>query len=86
MRNNEPISGQRLSKGINPGISYDPSFEGWLAARHAGANLDQLEKWDNWQYPREFMARVVAFYRLHNKVESFTEEAVAKSVSKKGKK
>jgi len=83
MRNGEPISGQRLSKGIDPGINYDQTFEGWQAAVNAGATLDELEKWDNWEYPRPFMARVIAFHRLSNKVSSFTEEAVAKSVGKK---
>jgi hypothetical protein len=83
MRNGEPISQQSLTKGINPGISYDQTFEGWQAAKFGGADLDQLEKWDNWGYPREFMARVIAFHRQSKRVESFTEEAVAKSVSKK---
>lgn len=85
MRNGEPIREQRLTKGVNPGISYDQTFEGWLAAIHLGATLDELLKWDNWEYPRAFMARVIAFYRQQKRVESFTEEAVAKSVKKKGK-
>ena len=85
MRHGEPISSQRLSKGVNPGITYDPSFEGWMAAIYAGATLDELEKWDSWGYPRQFMAKVIAYYRQKKRVESFTEEAVAKSVNKKGK-
>lgn len=82
---NNPIQGVRLPDSIDPGITYNNSFAEWEAA-HA-ARLD-LYDWDSGKYPVWFMAKVLAWHKLHNLVEAHTQAAVnakAKADAKKKK-
>jgi hypothetical protein len=74
-RHNEPIENVRVKHSVDPDIDFSIEFLGWQAAVKAGANLDQLLKWDNGEYPRVFMARVIAWYELSGLVEAHQEDA-----------
>ena len=50
-------------------------FMEWEAATQAGLNL---WKWDNGSYSRKFMAKVIAWYSLHNLVEVHSQDAANK--------
>ena len=56
-----------------------PSFEQWEAA--AAAGLD-LWRWDNNEYPRRFMARVVAWHELHALIELHKGDAAEQAQAK----
>lgn len=49
-----------------------PDFEEWEAGTAAGLNM---WLWENNEYPSEFKARVVAWYRLHNSIEAHKTDA-----------
>ena len=61
-----------LKGGADAGITYSQSFFAWEAATAAG--LDVWE-WESGKYPNWFMARVVAWYRLHKLVEAHSQDA-----------
>jgi hypothetical protein len=54
-------------------------FTGWEAAIAAG--LDIL-RWYNRDYPRSFMAKVVAWHKLHTLVRIHSEEASIEAAKK----
>ena len=58
-------------------------MEQWEAATAAGLDLD---KWERGQYTRKFMARTVAWYRLHGLVEMHKSDAVAAKMEADAKK
>lgn len=72
-----------VPKSINTGISYDSSYEQWDAAAQAGLDL---WRWEQGEYPRPFMIRVIAFGRLRNMVHQHTEAALARAAEREAKK
>lgn len=50
-------------------------FGEWEAAIAAGATLSELERWDASGFPREFRARVLAWYELHGLIEAHVQDA-----------
>lgn len=70
-----PIQEMPLRHGVNPNISYSLSFLGFEAASAAGLDLWQ---WENGGYDTKFMARVIAWYKLHNLVEAHAKDAASK--------
>jgi len=72
-----------LPDAIDPKITYSQTFEFWAAATNA--NLD-LWRWEQGLYPRWFMAKVVAFYRLSNLVEAHKSQAVVAKQKREAKK
>ena len=47
----------------------------WEAAVAANATLDELMKLDNNEYPRMFVARLVAWHELHNLIAMHSQDA-----------
>lgn len=67
--------------GVNTGISILPPVPGIVSLYDEyeaciQANLD-LWRWEQGQYPREFMARVVGWHWAHQLVENHREDAVS---------
>jgi len=76
--NNEPITTAHIRHAkefVKPPIAYSAGYEGWEAAHFC--KLD-LERWDNGGYPPRFMAKTIAFYRLHNLVALHTRDSAIK--------
>lgn len=67
---------------VDPGISSSLSFASWEACVAAGLSL---WKWEQGLYPRSFVARVLAWYKLHNLVKLHSEVEAAKAAKKKAK-
>lgn len=67
----------------DPGIASGLSFASWEAC--VAANLD-LWKWEQGLYPRSFVVRVQAWYRLHNLVKLHSEVEAARAAKKKARK
>lgn len=65
-----------IKKKVDADIQYSLEFSGWEAAVAAGATLDELLKWANGEYPRPFMAKVIAWHILHNAVEMHFNDAM----------
>jgi hypothetical protein len=63
-----------LHDAVDAGITYAQGFAEWEAAQ--AADLD-LERWENGGYPTRFMAKVLAWYQLHNLVKLHSEEAAS---------
>lgn len=72
-----------LKGGVNPNITYNTIFAEWEAA--TAANLD-LYMWETGQYPQWFMARVIAWHKLHILVEAHTQDAINADMKRKAKK
>lgn len=79
-RNGSPIELYPLGKAVKTGISFSPAFEQWQAATAAGLDM---WKWESGEYPKWFMAKVVAWHRGHVQVNNHTQDALANSVKKK---
>ncbi len=74
-RNGEPIENVHIRDSVDPHISFSMGFQEWEAAIAAGATLDELLKWDQRGYPKEFMAKVIAWYQNHTLVKAHLEDA-----------
>ena len=80
----EPIQELPAPREVtDPGIASSLSFASWEAC--VGARLN-LWKWEQGLYPRSFVARVIAWYRLHNLVELHSEVEAARAAKKKARK
>lgn len=82
-RHNRPIADVPITGGINVGITYNLSFALWESAIAAGATLHDLWRMEQGLYPREFMAKVVAWHKGHVAVENHTEVAKVQAANKK---
>lgn len=80
----EPIRKYHV-KGVNPQISYNMSYAIWEAAIAAGATLEEMEKIESGAYSNMFVAKLVAWHRLHGTIDNNVEDAKIKAM-KKGKK
>lgn len=72
-----------LKGGIDTGIRYSMSYALWDAAIAAGATLSDLWKIETGLYPKEFLAKIVAWRRGHIAIENHTEAAKAKAIEDK---
>lgn len=54
-------------------------FEACIAA-----GLD-VERWQNFSYPNELKAKVIAWHHLHNQIAVHSEDAVQRKMARKGK-
>lgn len=61
-----------IRKAVNSQISYSIGFECWQAGTAAGLDM---WKWESGQYPSDFMARCIAWYRQHKRVEAHSQDA-----------
>jgi hypothetical protein len=81
------ISEYPLKKAVDAGIRYGLDYASLDACIAAG--LDPWA-WDNGGYPHWFMARIVAWYKLHGAIATHTEDArniaAEKEMKKAGKK
>lgn len=75
-RHGEPIRNVYLSGGVDPDISYAMPFVEWEAANAAGLSLWD---WECGRYSKDFKVRVIAWYNLHQLVQSHIEDAAAKA-------
>ena len=66
---------QHTKEFVSPPISYAPSYEGWVAAHYC--RLD-MERWDTGDYDPRFMAKTIAFYRLHGMIAMHTRDSAIK--------
>ena len=67
-----PIENARLSEGVDTKIAHTMSYAEYDACVSCGLDL---WKWENRQYSRQFMAKVVAFHQLKGLVRSHSEDA-----------
>lgn len=83
-RNNVPIAEYPLSGGLNVGIGYSVSFEVFDSAIAAGANIEDLWKIDNGEYPPAFIAKLIAWNRGRKLIDNNVEDAsIQQSKSKR---
>ena len=75
LRHNEPIRNIDVRHKIDPDIQYGMDMAKWEAAVAANATLDELMKLDNNEYPRMFVARLVAWHELHNLIAMHSQDA-----------
>ena len=73
-RNDVPITEYPLRHSVNVDIKYAQSFLEWEAAHEAGLSL---WNWDNGRYSVKFMAKVIAWYKLHNLVKVHSDDAAS---------
>lgn len=64
-----------MRRAVNPQITYSQDFEAWQAGTAAGLDM---WKWESGLYPTDFMARCIAWYRLHNLVQAHSQDAAQK--------
>ncbi len=74
----------RIRDAVDPHINFTMSFLEWEAVVAAGGGLEELLKWENRQYPKPFMAKVVAWYQLHTLVKTHQEDAARPKKGKRG--
>jgi hypothetical protein len=79
-RNGLDIADVGVRGAISTGITYSQEFEGFEACVAAGLNI---ERWATGDYPIPFMAKIVAWYRLHNLIEIHKADAVNRKQRKK---
>jgi hypothetical protein len=60
------------------------TFPLWEAAIAAGATLDELQRLDD--YPKPFLAKLIAWHQKHNIVRTHEQDAVARATEKRSKK
>lgn len=77
------ISAHPLCKGVSAGIKYGLDFAGFEACVAAGLDL---ERWDNGDYAPRFMAKTMAWHRLHGQIITHTEDARNTAAEKAAKK
>lgn len=63
----------RAKNAVDPHISYSVHFSIWEAAIAAGASLDELMRLE--EYPKWFLAKLVAWYETHKMVELHSQDA-----------
>lgn len=80
------ITEARLANTLNVGIERSNELLLWEAAIAAGATLDDLEKLDNREYSKRFMARLVVWYERHQLYKAHVSDAEAQYIKKKSKK
>ena len=74
-----------LRDSINTGIQYETlTFPLWEAAIAAGATLDELSRLDD--YPKRFLAKLIAWWEKHRIVRMHEQDAAARAAEKKSKK
>ncbi len=78
-----PIHLASLKFRVNSGIGSSLTFEGYQACVKAGLDL---ERWSTFDYERQFMINVVAWYRLSNLVEAHSHDAVLRKQQRDAKK
>ena len=79
-RHGTPITQHPLRSRVNTGITAGQHFHEWEACHAAGLDL---WRWESGGYPVEFMAKVLAWHRLHNLVQSHTAEAAAARIKRR---
>ena len=77
------ISAHPLRRAVSAGIKYGLDYLGFKAC--VAAHLDLLA-WDSGMYPRRFMARVIAWYKLSGLEIAHTEDARNTAAEKEAKK
>lgn len=70
-----PIADYHLSGGISVGIGYSMAFEVFDSAIAAGANIEDLWKIDNGEYPSTFVAKLIAWNRGRKLIENNVSDA-----------
>jgi len=59
-------------------------FPLWEAAIAAGATLDELNRLDD--YPKSFLANLIAWHQKHRIVQMHEQDAAARATEKRSKK
>lgn len=57
----------------------------WDAAIAAGATVDDLEKLDRGDYPKEFIAKLIAWRRASVAIDNHTQVAISDAAERKSK-
>ncbi len=83
-RHGEPIKDVHLRDSVDPGISYTPQYMVFDAAIAAGATLDELARIED--YPKSFLAKLVAWHQMSNLIRVHQEDAVQEKSRSKGRK
>lgn len=68
---------------VDPHISFSVHFSIWEAAVAAGGTLDELARLD--EYPKRFLAKLVAWHGYHKAIELHAQDAVNRKSARKGK-
>jgi hypothetical protein len=76
----------RLRNAIDAGITYSMAFAQWEAAVAAGATMDELYRMERGEYPKWFVAKVMAWHNVHSLVEAHKEDASAIEAQKRARK
>ena len=79
-----PIKEVYLKDAVNPGITASMRYTIWEAAIAAGATLDELKMID--EYPKRFLADLVAWHEAHKLVNLHGQSAAADAAKKRVKK
>lgn len=74
-RHGRPIDTAPLKEAIDTGIAYSMEYAEYDACVSCGLDL---WKWANRQYPKRFMAKVVAFHQERMAVRNHAEDAARK--------
>ena len=83
-RNGFPIEEVWLKDSVNTGIVYETlTFPLWEAAVAANATLDELERLDD--YPKTFLAKLIAWHQKHRIVQMHEQDAAARAAEKRNK-
>ena len=76
-----PIEDLGVSGSVSTGITFDTlMFPLWEAAIAAGATLDELSKLDD--YPKKFLAKLIAWHIKHRLVRMHEQDAVTKAAKR----
>jgi hypothetical protein len=65
----------RVKNAVDPQISYSVHFSVWDAAIAAGATLDELSRLE--EYPKKFLAKLVAWHGYHSLVNLHGQDAAS---------
>jgi hypothetical protein len=71
-RHGNPISKLSIRNKLHHGITYSSRFEEWEACIAAGLSID---KWEENEYSNRLKGYVIAWYRVHNMIESHVQDA-----------
>ena len=71
-RHGEPISKLSIRNKLHHGVTYSSRFEEWESCIAAGLDI---AKWEDNEYTSRLKGYVIAWYRVHNMIESHVQDA-----------
>ena len=78
-----PIRQVPVKGAVSTGITTSLQFSLWDAAIAAGATLQELADID--KFPKQFRAKIIAWYEGHQLIKLHQHAAAVKAANKKGK-